>query len=163
MNARSLPRRSRATVAARPDIFLANAPRVVTATTAVVAPRSATSADRSATLRATALRVVTTAVVTARVVATVVVSVVPVVPVVANRPATHAVASATWPVTAPRVRSATTVSYLGLFSLSLESATNPLLGGEVGHVSRDCPTEAKGERMCYKCKQPGHVQSACPN
>ncbi|KAL2836548.1 hypothetical protein BJX68DRAFT_250584 [Aspergillus pseudodeflectus] len=36
-------------------------------------------------------------------------------------------------------------------------------GGEVGHVSRDCPTEAKGERVCYNCKQPGHIQSACPN
>lgn len=35
------------------------------------------------------------------------------------------------------------------------------LGGEVGHVSRDCPTEARGERVCYKCKQPGHVQAAC--
>lgn len=37
------------------------------------------------------------------------------------------------------------------------------LGGEVGHVSRDCTTEARGERVCYKCKQPGHVQAACPN
>lgn len=36
-------------------------------------------------------------------------------------------------------------------------------GGEVGHVSRDCTTEARGERVCYKCKQPGHVQAACPN
>ncbi|KAL3478014.1 hypothetical protein BJX99DRAFT_225328 [Aspergillus californicus] len=40
---------------------------------------------------------------------------------------------------------------------------NPISGGEVGHVSRDCPTEAKGERVCYNCKQPGHIQSACPN
>ncbi|KMU80797.1 cellular nucleic acid binding protein [Coccidioides immitis RMSCC 3703] len=36
-------------------------------------------------------------------------------------------------------------------------------GGETGHVSRDCTTEGKGERVCYKCKQPGHVQAACPN
>lgn len=128
VNARNLPRRSRATVAARPDTFLANAPRVATATTAVVVPRSATSADRSATSHATALRVVTTAVVTA-LADTVVVSVVLVVPVVVNRPATPAVASATWPVTALRVRSATTVSDLGcLFSgvshFCLESVTN---------------------------------------
>lgn len=40
---------------------------------------------------------------------------------------------------------------------------NLLLGGEIGHVSRDCPTEAKGERVCYKCKEAGHVQAACPN
>lgn len=117
VNARNPPRRSHATVAARPDIFLANAPKVVTATTAVVVPRSATSADRSATLRATALRVVTTVVVTAPA-ATVVVSVAPVVPVVANRPATPVVASATWLVTALRVRSATTVSHLGFLAFS---------------------------------------------
>lgn len=40
---------------------------------------------------------------------------------------------------------------------------NLSLGGEIGHVSRDCPTEAKGERVCYKCKEAGHVQVACPN
>jgi len=38
-----------------------------------------------------------------------------------------------------------------------------LLGGEVGHLSRDCPSESSSERVCYKCKQPGHVQAACPN
>lgn len=108
---------------AKPDIFLANALREATATTAVVVPRSATSADRSATSRGTAPRVVTTVVVTALEAATVVGSVVQVVPVVANRPATPAVASATWPVTALRVRSATTVSYSG-FSHSPEYATN---------------------------------------
>ena len=36
------------------------------------------------------------------------------------------------------------------------------VGGEVGHLSRDCPSEASSERTCYKCKQPGHIQSACP-
>ncbi|KAH9826404.1 zinc knuckle domain protein, partial [Teratosphaeria destructans] len=36
-------------------------------------------------------------------------------------------------------------------------------GGEVGHLSRECPSEASSERVCYKCKQPGHVQAACPN
>ena len=111
MNARSLLRRSRATVAARPDIFLANALRAVTATTVVV-PRSATSADRLATLPATAPRVVTT------VVTALADTVVSVVPVVVNRPATPAVVSATWPGTAPRVRSATTVSYTLAFFTS---------------------------------------------
>lgn len=49
-------------------------------------------------------------------------------------------------------------------SLLCECILTPLnLGGEVGHVSRDCPSEARGERVCYKCKQPGHVQAACPN
>jgi hypothetical protein len=35
--------------------------------------------------------------------------------------------------------------------------------GEVGHLSRDCPSETTAERTCYKCKQPGHVQAQCPN
>ena len=35
--------------------------------------------------------------------------------------------------------------------------------GEVGHLSRDCPSETSNERTCYKCKQPGHVQAQCPN
>ena len=56
-----------------------------------------------------------------------------------------------------------------------------IIGGEVGHLSRDCPSEPSSERVCYKvylteqhfrvtgcinisqCKQPGHVQAACPN
>ena len=56
-----------------------------------------------------------------------------------------------------------------------------ITGGEVGHLSRDCPSEPSSERVCYKvrlteqhfrftactkisqCKQPGHVQAACPN
>lgn len=47
---------------------------------------------------------------------------------------------------------------------SLEHFSRNLsIGGEIGHVSRDCSTEAKGERVCYQCKQPGHVQAACPN
>ncbi|KAL6720108.1 hypothetical protein ACLMJK_002029, partial [Lecanora helva] len=32
-------------------------------------------------------------------------------------------------------------------------------GGEVGHLSRDCPSEPTSERVCYKCKQPGHLQA----
>ncbi|KAI4239139.1 MAG: hypothetical protein L6R40_005572 [Gallowayella cf. fulva] len=38
-----------------------------------------------------------------------------------------------------------------------------ILGGEVGHLSRDCPSEPTSERVCYKCKQPGHIQATCPN
>ena len=44
----------------------------------------------------------------------------------------------------------------------LNLQANGRSGGEVGHLSRDCPTEASSERVCYKCKQPGHIQSACP-
>lgn len=29
--------------------------------------------------------------------------------------------------------------------------------------SKDCTQELSTERVCYKCKQPGHVQSDCPN
>lgn len=64
--------------------------------------RSATSAARSDTLLVTAPKAVATVVATAA--ATVVVP----------RPATLAVDSATWPVTAPRVRSATTVRLIYL-------------------------------------------------
>ena len=60
-----------------------------------------------------------------------------------------------------KVRSATIVSE----SVSRSSCSVILtsLGGEVGHLSRDCPQEATNERVCYKCKQPGHVQASCPN
>ena len=44
-----------------------------------------------------------------------------------------------------------------------ENIANFIPGGEVGHMSRDCPAEATQERVCYKCKQPGHVQAMCPN
>ena len=83
--------------------------------------------------------------------------------VVASRPATLAVVSVTWLVTAPRARSATTVSRVTIHLSHASPAKLTFLGGELGHVSRDCPTEAKGERVCYKCKESGHVQAACPN
>lgn len=79
------------------------------------------------------------------------------------RPATPAVDSATWLGTALRARSATTVSQFFLMGRRQRDRADQILGGEVGHVSRDCTTEARGERVCYKCKQPGHVQAACPN
>jgi hypothetical protein len=145
-----------------------NAPRLprAIATAVLLVARSVTSAAGWATLHGTALRVATTEVDL----------------VAVNRPATLAVASVTWLVTALKVRSATTVSYPLLRYVTGECVAVPLFfylfiivsffgfeidhafsGGEVGHVSRDCPTEAKGERVCYNCKQPGHVQAACPN
>lgn len=161
------PRRSPATVVVRLVTSLANALSQVPVTTtmlvvlavlAVLAVRSATSAARSDILLATAPRAEVTAV--DMVVATVVAM------VDASRLATLAVVTATWLAIAPRVRSATTVSEqlsIGVFFSLFEQMTyDCFLGGEVGHVSRDCPTEANGERVCYKCKQPGHVQAACP-
>jgi len=42
-------------------------------------------------------------------------------------------------------------------------ANDSISGGERGHMSRNCPEEqGSGERMCYKCKQPGHIQTECP-
>ena len=74
------------------------------------------------------------------------------------RPATLAAALATCLATALKDKSATTVSQQPVAFLQLTRS-----GGEVGHLSRDCTAEASGERVCYKCKQPGHVQAACPN
>ncbi|KAK3504089.1 hypothetical protein B0T13DRAFT_429571 [Neurospora crassa] len=32
------------------------------------------------------------------------------------------------------------------------------------HFSRPCPKDSgSGEKICYKCQQPGHVQSQCPS
>lgn len=133
----------------------ANAPSRVTATPVALPPvvvRNATSAAGLDTLLAAAPRAAATEVASA------------VASVVVNRPATRAVASATWLVTAPRARSATTVRKPPNSGPHLDpKLTYIVLGGELGHVSRDCPTEAKGERVCYKCKESGHVQAACPN
>ncbi|KAF2491579.1 hypothetical protein BU16DRAFT_122460 [Lophium mytilinum] len=76
--------------------------------------------------------------------------------------ATPAVAMDICRATALKARSATTVSPLITFSKQLANAES-LSGGEVGHLSRDCPSETSNERVCYKCKQPGHVQASCPN
>ena len=107
MNAPKPPRKSPATAAVKPATFpaIANNQALPAATTAdsreadslvALVVRNATSAVRSDTLLATALRAVATAVVKAA-------------SAVASRPATRAVDTATWPVTAHRVRSATTV------------------------------------------------------
>ena len=122
------------------------------ATAALPVVRSATSAAKSDTLHAAVRRVVATA------------ADLEADSVVGNRPAILAVVSATWLVTAPRAKSATTVSWAASTVGILKHFSRSLsLGGEIGHVSRDCSTEAKGERVCYQCKQPGHVQAACPN
>ena len=49
-----------------------------------------------------------------------------------------------------------------IFALTVERELTSDLGGETGHLSRDCPSEITQERVCYRCKQPGHVQAACP-
>lgn len=163
MNAPKPLRRNPATAAVKPATSpaIANSQPPLAATTVVspevdslaaLAVRNATSAVRSDTLLATALRAVATVVVT-------------VASAVVSRPATLAVDTATWLVTAHRVRSATTVRPMSPFfhTFCPRNTNIRITGGEVGHVSRDCTTEANGERVCYKCKQPGHVQSACPN
>ena len=77
------------------------------------------------------------------------------------RPATAAEASATCHATARKDRSATTVRLK--LSRVLEIPLTRLSGGETGHLSRDCPAEQSNERVCYRCKQAGHLQSQCPN
>lgn len=113
MNALKPPRRSLATVAVKPATSPVSANSQVPATTVatpevdslvVPAVRNATSAVKSDTLLATVPR------------AAVASAVVTVALAVVSKPATPAVDTATWPVTAHRVRSATTVS---LFSLGL--------------------------------------------
>ena len=63
------------------------------------------------------------------------------------RPFTPAVAMVPCLVTAPRARSvAIATSAIDLPEPRLVSST----GGEVGHLSRDCPSETSSERVCYK-------------
>jgi cellular nucleic acid-binding protein len=47
-------------------------------------------------------------------------------------------------------------------SLLPKPIANILIGGELGHISKDCPSEMSQERVCYRCKQPGHLQADCP-
>jgi guanyl-specific ribonuclease Sa len=76
--------------------------------------------------------------------------------------ATLAAVSVTFPVTALPVRSATTVSFAKIQALWPWIDAHSV-GGNFGHVSRNCPEEPSNDRICYKCKQPGHLQAACPN
>lgn len=78
------------------------------------------------------------------------------------KPVTLVAGLVTCPGTALKARSATTVSE-ELCADSLCKMLTDSPGGEVGHLSRDCPSEPSSERVCYKCKQPGHVQASCPN
>lgn len=50
-----------------------------------------------------------------------------------------------------------------LWIVQNDSNANPDLGGQNGHISRDCSSDVSNERVCYNCKQPGHVQAQCPN
>jgi hypothetical protein len=127
--------------------------------------RSATSAARSATSLATARRVAVMGVAgTAAAVVVVAAGRDMAVVTPGRRPAIPAAAMGTCHATALRVRSATTVSFSARRMRENKGArADHGAGGEVGHLSRDCPTETSNERVCYKCKQPGHVQAACPN
>ena len=78
---------------------------------------------------------------------------------VPKTPATLVVVTVICLATVPKVKNVTTVG--PCLSLHITKMLT-CIGGEVGHLSRDCPSETTSERVCYKCKQPGHVQAACP-
>jgi len=162
-------KRSPVIAVVRPAISLVNAPPLVeqeevweadTLEEEVAVARNATSVARLATSLAIATRVVPTVeedmaegVPTEEVTAQ--------VQVVAKeaRRATLAEGTATCRATALKGKSATIVRE----TINLAQLMLTISGGEVGHLSRDCPSEPSSERVCYKCKQPGHVQAACPN
>ncbi|KAL4996146.1 hypothetical protein BDV10DRAFT_187372 [Aspergillus recurvatus] len=98
----SPPKRSPATVVVRSVTSLANAPKPVK-TIAPLAARNATSVDALVTLPGTALKVAATEVASEAAM------------VVDSRLATPAAVSATWPVTAPKARSATTAERQATF------------------------------------------------
>ena len=54
---------------------------------------------------------------------------------------------------------ATTVSAEQVFHPSRQLT---LLGGEEGHVSRECNAPQK-EKACYRCNEVGHLSRECPN
>ena len=118
----------------------------------VISPATALRAVLEATAAAAVATVVATAAVT---------EVAAVAAAWVGRLATRAAVMATCRVTARRDRSATTVSIRD--ERDDPALTKRSLGGEVGHLSRECPQEASTERVCYKCKMPGHIQAACPN
>ncbi|KAI9695537.1 MAG: hypothetical protein M1820_008550 [Bogoriella megaspora] len=91
---------------------------------------------------------------------------------VADKNATNAVVSVTLLVTALKAVVDTAVGVVGIVEdmaaeevMAVAGAgklATLVAGGEVGHLSRDCPSESTNERVCYKCKKPGHIQSMCP-
>jgi Zinc knuckle len=130
--------------------------------TLVAEGKNATSVVKLGTLLATALKVAAEATaVVAMAVDTVAAPAVVVVAAEEGKHATPVADSDICLVTAPKAKSATTVS--GKSPDQASDADKRHTGGEVGHLSRDCPSEASSERVCYKCKQPGHVQASCPN
>ena len=128
----------------------------------VEADKNATSVARSAILPATALKAVLVDLEAAIVVedTAAAAAAAALVDEVEGKPATHAAGTDICLAIVRMDRDVTIVR-------DLEKLAPPLLtlalGGENGHLSRDCPREATSERVCYKCKQPGHVQAACPN
>jgi hypothetical protein len=167
----NLRRRSPVTLAAKLVTWRANAPRLTLAPVAVAGAvlvpvlvvavvlavvKSATSAARSDI----SLVIVTRADMAINLTAAG--TVVDVVAAeLADNPATPVADTDTCLATAPRVRNVTTVSLPRPRPWRKILTSSP--GGEVGHLSRECPSEVSNERVCYKCKQPGHVQAACPN
>lgn len=77
-----------------------------------------------------------------------------------GRPVSPAEDTVTCLVIVPKAKSATTVCGS---PIPITNYAKLATGGELGHLSRDCSQQATSERVCYKCKQPGHVQAACPN
>lgn len=69
----------------------------------------------------------------------------------ADRPATPAVVTDTCLVTAPKDKSAITAARYAFSSILMSHYANIL---QVGHLSRDCPSETSAERTCYKVSCP---------
>ena len=169
-NVTSRRKRRLVTVVARRGIYLVTAPTRVAVLDGegtpagegeevVGAVKNATSAARSATLLATAAKVGKAVSEAAILVEGTEAEEVEAEEVAAKR-ATPVADTAICRATVPTDKDATIVRVL---DPSIDDLLTQPPGGENGHLSRDCPREATSERVCYKCKQPGHVQAACPN
>lgn len=76
-----------------------------------------------------------------------------------DRPVTRAEAMDTCLETALKARNATIV-WSPFLKPSLSEPAKRTPGGEVGHLSRDCPSEPSSERVCYKvCPGSSHCNS----